>query len=144
MAVKTIVCPKCEGTGKLHHYNHVDKGICYKCKGFGKIEISDTSLNANTGITVVDYESANMSLNFKWVASPKAEELIIETIENGKLEQRYINGLAYDNQYAFPAAKLDIATDEDYIYARYCKPHCKIMLKMAKETARKHFKLLSK
>lgn len=30
------VCTKCEGTGKLKHFSHVDNGICFKCGGSGK------------------------------------------------------------------------------------------------------------
>lgn len=33
------VCDKCNGTGKLQHYNHNDNGICYKCMGNGKGKI---------------------------------------------------------------------------------------------------------
>ena len=30
-------CHRCNGTGKLSHYSHVNSGTCFKCKGFGII-----------------------------------------------------------------------------------------------------------
>lgn len=29
------VCEKCNGTGKLNHFQHVDNGVCFKCGGHG-------------------------------------------------------------------------------------------------------------
>lgn len=28
-------CHRCNGTGKLSHYSHVNSGTCFKCNGYG-------------------------------------------------------------------------------------------------------------
>lgn len=32
-----IVCPKCQGTGYIDQYKHIDSGICFECMGTGYI-----------------------------------------------------------------------------------------------------------
>lgn len=30
-------CNKCNGSGKLGHYSHIDEGVCFACKGSGEV-----------------------------------------------------------------------------------------------------------
>ena len=32
-----IECPKCGGSGVLHHYHYVANGVCFKCDGSGRL-----------------------------------------------------------------------------------------------------------
>jgi DnaJ-class molecular chaperone len=33
---KNEVCPRCNGSGYLPQYGHVENGICFRCRGNGK------------------------------------------------------------------------------------------------------------
>ena len=41
------MCNKCNGTGFLKHYEHVNNGTCYSCKGTGGVGNVDISKNTN-------------------------------------------------------------------------------------------------
>ena len=43
--MKTEVCPKCKGTGKIKKYEKVEAGICFQCKGTGKVNGSTRSFS---------------------------------------------------------------------------------------------------
>jgi DnaJ-class molecular chaperone len=32
-----IKCNRCDGTGRLPHFGHVNNGVCLKCRGAGKV-----------------------------------------------------------------------------------------------------------
>jgi hypothetical protein len=40
MATNKATCDKCNGTGKLNHFNHIMDGVCFRCNGTGKIDRS--------------------------------------------------------------------------------------------------------
>jgi hypothetical protein len=41
---KRVTCPKCDGSGKLRHFMHIDNGRCFECAGVGKVEIDPRPL----------------------------------------------------------------------------------------------------
>jgi hypothetical protein len=46
---KLIDCDKCQGTGFIEAFQHIDNGTCYKCKGTGKINEPRKSQPAKKG-----------------------------------------------------------------------------------------------
>lgn len=41
--MKTIICPRCSGHGKIEKYNHVEAGICFECNESGKKLVDDNT-----------------------------------------------------------------------------------------------------
>lgn len=39
--MKIIKCNKCNGTGKIEVFKHIQNGICFECGGCGKLEVDD-------------------------------------------------------------------------------------------------------
>ena len=39
--MKIIKCHKCNGTGKIEVFKHVQNGVCFECGGCGKLEVDD-------------------------------------------------------------------------------------------------------
>ena len=35
-AARKLICPKCNGSGVLHHYRHIANGQCFRCGGSGQ------------------------------------------------------------------------------------------------------------
>lgn len=43
--MKIIKCYKCNGTGKIEVFNHIQNGICFDCGGLGKLEVDDNYIS---------------------------------------------------------------------------------------------------
>jgi hypothetical protein len=38
LRIITETCPRCQGSGRLPHYRHVEHGRCFRCQGAGHIQ----------------------------------------------------------------------------------------------------------
>lgn len=51
----TIPCKRCEGTGRLAHFGHVQNGVCLRCKGSGKLLKTKRVTTVETHYTAVAF-----------------------------------------------------------------------------------------
>jgi len=49
----TCECPKCNGTGKLHHFSHVANGDCFACFGTGRLNLKSDPKNGTPMASLV-------------------------------------------------------------------------------------------
>lgn len=86
------MCNKCNGTGFLKHYEHVNNGTCYSCNGTGGVGDIDISQITNLGRELRKIESNALKIALKnkgcdvngWSSyAIEICEEYIETIKNG-------------------------------------------------------------
>lgn len=59
------MCNKCNGTGFLKHYEHVNNGTCYSCNGTGGVGDIDISQITNLGRELRKIESTALKVALK-------------------------------------------------------------------------------
>lgn len=86
------MCNKCNGTGFLKHYEHVNNGTCYSCNGTGGVGDIDISQITNLGRELKKIESNGLKVALKnkgcditgWSSyAIEICEEYIDTIKNG-------------------------------------------------------------
>jgi RecJ-like exonuclease len=80
--MKIIKCHKCNGTGKIEVFKHIQNGVCFECGGCGKIEVDD------------DY----ISISELKIKKEKAEKEYLE-LHNKYIEYKKRN--AWDRKWQF-------------------------------------------
>ncbi len=51
-----IECPRCNATGKLPQFSHINNGICFLCNGAKMIEIHDLLMDASVEVTLTYHD----------------------------------------------------------------------------------------
>ena len=46
----TCTCPFCNGTGKLHHFSHIQNGDCFACGATGKLRDLNAVIGNNSDL----------------------------------------------------------------------------------------------
>ena len=46
----TVTCPFCNGTGKLHHFSHIQNGDCFACGATGKLRDLNAVIGNNSDL----------------------------------------------------------------------------------------------
>ena len=65
-------CPKCNATGQLPHFNHIDDGVCYMCDGTTQVEnkpeihINDESCTAIHRLRLDEGEQYYIATFYVW------------------------------------------------------------------------------
>lgn len=102
-----ISCIKCQGTGKLRHFMHIDNGRCFTCAGTGSVtsrpqrarKAQPAPVRARFVVTSIIPEHADEGSAYQYDAPtatearawcrafcrPHAEGLLIEVRDNGDL-----------------------------------------------------------
>lgn len=71
-------CKRCEGTGRLAHFGHVNNGVCLKCRGAGKVvKTRRIKTSVDSYMVVWDYSKIDYCQQDK----QKADEILKSLID---------------------------------------------------------------
>ena len=93
--MKIIKCNKCNGTGKIEVFKHIQNGICFECGGCGKLEVND------------DYVSLS-----EWKAKIEKTEKEYLEIHNKYLE--FKNRSSWDRRWEYKWGYAEISQYNTY------------------------------
>lgn len=68
-----LVCGKCDGTGRLRAFSHIEQGACFQCKGTGKVDAkSRPTESARTESPAEKHRRIEQSL-WRWYGAAESE-----------------------------------------------------------------------
>lgn len=107
-------CTKCNGTGVLNEYLHIDNGKCFECNGTGKVEVSEEvqKRNLERDQWLKEREQKALDIHFIAVEINKNTNLTV------KIKNKTFYKIYKDDQYCFTLNKdkYSLRYTEEHIY----------------------------